>query len=306
MSTTESRPASPWHPGEIAIQAHLGVAERMAELGPRVIRDHLIEQHRTFYRTLPFVVLGTVDPAGEAWATLRTGPPGFLDVPDPARLRVRAAADPRDPAQAGLVDGAAIGLRGIDLTTRRRNRLNGTVRIGEAEGFEIAVTQSFGNCPQYIRVRPNPGSVSAPEASAPQVSERLDAGARALVAQAETFFVASYVEGADGRRQVDVSHRGGPAGFVRIDAEGGLTIPDFPGNRFFNTLGNMLANPRAGLAFPDFATGDLLQMTGRAAVILDAPEIAAFPGAERLWRFAPRTVIRRAGVLRPDATARSR
>jgi len=307
-SPTEIRPAPPWHAGETALQARVGVAERMAELGPRVIRDHLIEQHQAFYRQLPYVVLGTVDPDGEAWATVRTGAPGFLDAPDPAHLRVRGAPQPDDPAEAGLSDGAALGLLGIDLGTRRRNRLNGTVMRHGPDGFAIRVAQSFGNCPQYIRVRTDPEPVP-PAPPAPQRSHHLDAQARALVAGAETLFVASYAVGADGRRQVDVSHRGGPAGFVRVGADGVLTVPDYSGNRFFNTLGNMLANPRAGLLFVDFATGDLLQMTGRPEVVLDAPDLAELPGAERLWRFTPRTVIRRPGAwpLRfAPATARSR
>lgn len=59
-----------------------------------------------------------------------------------------------------------------------------------------------------------------------------------------------------------VPARGGEPGFVRIDVAGTLTIPDYSGNRFFNTLGNLLVNPRAGLLFIDFAKGDLLQMTG--------------------------------------------
>ncbi len=75
-----------------------------------------------------------------------------------------------------------------------------------------------------------------------------------------------------------------------------LTIPDFSGNRFFNTLGNLVANPKAGLLFVDFETGDLLQLSGDAAVILESPEISAFEGAERLWRFTPRRI-----VYRPDA-----
>lgn len=306
---SETHPAGPWHPGEVAIQAHVGVAGRMAELGPRVIRDHLIDQHRAFYAHLPFVVLGTVDPAGEAWATVRTGAPGFLDAPDAEHLRVRAAPLPDDPAEAGLADGAAIGLLGIDLATRRRNRLNGTVACHRPEGFAIRVAQSFGNCPQYIRVRTAPEPVPAAPVAA-RVSDHLDARARALIEGAETMFVASYAVGADGTRQVDVSHRGGPAGFVRVGSDGVLSMPDYAGNRFFNTLGNMLANPRAGLLVIDFASGDLLQMTGRPTVILDAPDCADFPGAERLWRFAPRTVIRRPGAwplrFAAPATARSR
>jgi uncharacterized protein len=313
MSIPEPRSASPWHSGEIAIQTRLGVAERMAELGPRVIRDQIVAQHRDFYRQLSYVVLGAVDSGGDVWATLRAGAPGFLDAPDPFHLRVESAADPRDPAEAGLRDGAAIGLLGIDLATRRRNRLNGIIRREGTDGFAVRVEQSFGNCPQYIRVRPNPHRAPDAVEAAPEILPRLDARARALITEAETFFVATYVDGADGHRQVDVSHRGGPPGFVRIDAEGVLTVPDFSGNRFFNTLGNMLANPRAGLAFVDFGTGDLLQLTGHAEISLDAPEIASLPGAERLWRFTPRILIRRAGAwpLRFDppnlpATARSR
>ncbi len=76
-----------------------------------------------------------------------------------------------------------------------------------------------------------------------------------------------------------------------------LTIPDFAGNLFFNTLGNFMLNPRAGLLFVDFATGDMLQMTGEAEVILASPEIDAFQGAERLWHFRPRQVI-----YRPDGS----
>ena len=64
---------------------------------------------------------------------------------------------------------------------------------------------------------------------------------------------------------MDVSHRGGNPGFVRIEGNV-LTIPDFAGNLHFNTLGNFLLHPRAGLVFIDFETGDMLQVSGRTAV----------------------------------------
>ncbi|KQQ23509.1 pyridoxamine 5'-phosphate oxidase [Methylobacterium sp. Leaf123] len=291
--------SSPWHRGEVAIQESVGMAGRMAELGPRVIRDHLTEQHRAFFPLLPFAVLGSVDGAGRPWATLREGEPGFLHAPDPFRLRVEASRDPDDPAEAGLEDGDGVGLLGIELATRRRNRLNGTVERAGPEGFAIRVEQSFGNCPQYIRSRQEGPCVGEGTArSRPVLSDGLDPAARALVAAADTFFVASFVEAAGGRRQVDVSHRGGRPGFVRVGAEGGLTVPDYSGNRFFNTLGNLLANPRAGLVCPDFATGDLLQMSGRTEVVLDPAEDERRDGAERLWRFVPERVVFRARALR--------
>jgi hypothetical protein len=66
---------------------------------------------------------------------------------------------------------------------------------------------------------------------------------------------------------------------------------------YFNTLGNLLANPRAGLTFLDFETGDLLQMTGRTEILPSVPDAATFPGAERLWRFQPERIVWRPATL---------
>ena len=82
---------------------------------------------------------------------------------------------------------------------------------------------------------------------------------------------------------VDVSHRGGPRGFVRVEGHV-VTIPDYKGNRYFNTLGNLVSQPRAALLFVDFATGDVLHVQGTTEVQWDGPEVRALQGAERLWR----------------------
>jgi uncharacterized protein len=288
----------PWHQGEIALQQRAGVAERMAVIGPRVLRDHLIDQHRDFYSQLPFIVAGAVDPSGNAWATVLAGHPGFLNSPDAQTLHVAAAANPADPAASGLRGGAAIGLLGIELHTRRRNRLNGTILRADEASFDVGVGQSYGNCPQYIQLR-DFGFTRDPTlqlAETPQLLRCLDGSAGAMILRADTFFIASYADRASGR-EVDVSHRGGRPGFVRIGEDGVLTIPDFSGNLFFNTLGNILVNPKAGLVFVDFKTGDLLQLSGLGEVVLDAPEIATFEGAERLLRFTPREIVYRRGAL---------
>lgn len=297
-SDNPTQAPTPWHSGEITLQRAIGVADRMAVAGRKVIRDYMPDQHRNFYAGLPFLVAGSVDADGAVWATLLAGAPGFASSPDPRTLAFALRRDAADPADAGLNDGDAIGLLGIELHSRRRNRMNGMVRRSDDDGFSVSVEHSFGNCSQYIQLRD--WQVSDEGAAAPAAAERtdhLDAAARTMIAGADTFFVASYVDDDAGHRQVDASHRGGKAGFVRIDADGALTIPDFAGNLHFNTLGNFLLNPRAGLAFVDFTSGDMLQMTGEAEVVLDSPEIAAFQGAERLWRFRPRIVVRRPGAL---------
>lgn len=291
---------SPWHAGELAMQARVGAVAQLDLPGRQFIRPFLLDQHRDFYAQLPFVVLGSVDRQGDAWATVRAGAPGFLRSPDARTLRVVTPRDPADPAEAGFGDDHAVGLLGIDPSTRRRNRLNGRVRRTADDRFDIEVAQSFGNCPRYIQVR---ASVFVREPHLPTPapvieSTALDAAARALISQADTFYVASYIDDPDrATRQVDASHRGGPPGFVRIEPDGTLTIPDFAGNRFFMTLGNFLVNPRAGLLFIDFATGEMLQMSGEARVVSEVPDSASFAGAERWWTFAPRRIVRRPDAL---------
>ncbi len=286
-----------WHEGETYLQQRVGVAERMAAVGQRVIRDFMPDQHRDFYAQLPFIVLGSVDGRGDAWATLLEGRPGFISSPSSTALNIAARRDPSDPASEGLAEGRPIGLLGMEMHTRRRNRMNGLVS-NSPDGFRVDVDQSFGNCPRYIQLRDFEFVRDTREAfagSAEDLSD-LDDTARAMITAADAFFVASYADRED-RRQVDVSHRGGKAGFVRVADDGTLTIPDFDGNLFFATLGNILLNGKAGLVFVDYARGDILQMTGDAELILDSPEIAAFQGAERLWTFKARRIIRRQNAL---------
>jgi predicted pyridoxine 5'-phosphate oxidase superfamily flavin-nucleotide-binding protein len=280
-----------FHAGERAVQARVGVDERMAQLGPRVIRDFMPEQHRTFFEQLPFLIAGTVDADGQPWASVLAQPPGFIRSPDPWHLRIAAQPLPGDPLQHTLADGVAIGLLGIEPHTRRRNRMNGMVRDARASGFTVELSQSFGNCPKYIQAREpvyvQPGT-SAAEVAVHEAAG-LDDAARRTIAAADTLFIATAYAGdsveAGRAGGVDVSHRGGRPGFVRVSEDGMLTMPDFVGNFFFNTLGNIAVNPRAGLLFIDFDNGDLLYLAVHAEIIWDGAEINALSGAQRLLRF---------------------
>ncbi|MDM0011057.1 pyridoxamine 5'-phosphate oxidase family protein [Variovorax sp. J22P168] len=294
----------PWHAGERAMQGLAGVRERMAEIGPRVIRDHMPQQHRDFFAQLPFLVTGVVDTHGQPWAGVLAGPAGFAHSPDEHHLRIDALPRSQDPMAAALLPGAAIGLLGIEPHTRRRNRMNGVVDEVDARGFAVAVRQSFGNCPKYIQAR-EPVFVDAPAQDLPaHRSSRLEGEARRMVEAADTFFIASAHPASQG---VDVSHRGGRPGFVRVEADGTLTAPDFAGNLFFNTLGNIAVEPRAGLLFVDFERGHLLQLAVEAEVLWDGPELESFQGAQRLLRmrvlsslYRPQALPLRWGAAQPS------
>jgi predicted pyridoxine 5'-phosphate oxidase superfamily flavin-nucleotide-binding protein len=255
--------------------------------------DFMPDEHRALFEILPYVVVGALDTSDRPWASMLAGRPGFMRTPDAHTLTIGARPAAGDPLAAGLAPGAPVGVLGIELETRRRNRMNGIVIAADGGGFAVRVQQSFGNCPQYIQARTYDFAAAPERTPGPPRAEGalLSPEAEALVRGADTFFIASAAPDARGgaaAEGVDVSHRGGKPGFVRVDrAEGRsvLTAPDFAGNAMFNTLGNLAINPRAGLLFVDFARGGVLSLTGRTEIVWDGPEVAAFAGAQRLLKF---------------------
>ena len=267
--------AWPYHAGELEAQRRAGGGNRGG-----AIRDQMPLQHRAFFEQLPFVVVASLDRGGPI-ATLWTGEAGFVRSPDPHSLRIAVARDPADPASPAFTAGAPFGLLGIELATRRRNRANGVIETAGPGELAVAVRQSFGNCPQYIH--PRELRRASAGAAAVEPLAHLDREAVAAIAAADTLFVATSAALDEATGGVDVSHRGGPPGFVRVDGDV-LTIPDYAGNRYYNTLGNLVADPRAALLFVDFTTGDLLQLQGTTEIQWSGPEVDALEGAERLWR----------------------
>uniref|UniRef100_A0A9E7ZQD4 Pyridoxamine 5'-phosphate oxidase family protein n=1 Tax=Bosea sp. NBC_00436 TaxID=2969620 RepID=A0A9E7ZQD4_9HYPH len=283
-------PDGPFHSGELAAQALAGVASRGAG-----IRNFMPDQHRIFFGQLPWLFAGVLDRNGWPLATVLAARPGFVMSPDPTTLVALALPSGDDPAFESFRPESPIGLLGLELETRRRNRANGRIEAVSADGFAISVAQSFGNCAKYIQVRSRIQDGTEPAAPPVELSG-LDAEAKTLIAGADTLFIASAAALGNETGGVDISHRGGRPGFVRIDGDT-LTIPDFAGNNYFNTFGNLLQEPRAALLFVDFATGTLLQLQGEAEIVWQGPELTRLDGAERLWRFRVKRGWRRAHAL---------
>lgn len=275
-------PSSPFHAGERHWQAAIGQRDAVEAMGRRMIRDHMPEQHQAFFALLPAVVIGLLDEQGHPWATALCGPPGFAWAPDAHTLQLGAHLSEGDPAASGWRDGVQAGLLGLQHHTRRRNRLNGTLMLDGTGMATIGVRQSFGNCPRYIEPRectfdPLWRAENAPVARAWQAGE-LAPVAREVIRRSDTFFIASSSPAATSEdlatlansEGLDVSHRGGPTGFVQVaqDQQGQATLswPDFPGNRMFNTLGNIQVQPRVGLLFLDVPTGGWLWLQGQARI----------------------------------------
>ncbi len=281
-----------YHDGEIAVQARAGERD-MAERVSQIFNPTIKYSMQIFLRAQRLAVLGSVDAQGAVWASVLTGEPGFLTVSDERTVWIDATPSLGDPLLANLRVHPDVGMIVIDLATRQRGRVNGTMVAHPDGALCLTTTQVYTNCQQYIQQRDLVAEPRAePEAQHVEARTSLTDAQQTWIARADTFFVASaHPEGG-----TDASHRGGAPGFVQVRSGSALIWPDYSGNKMFNTLGNITVNPHVGLLFIDFGQGRTLQLTGSAEVVWDADRIAAFPGAERLVSFAVAQVRETVGL----------
>lgn len=240
---------------------------------------------------------------------------GVLGLVTPAHLGARGAEDgpgwigfdpvlealfsgPQDGNAVDHGDGKLVAGLAMDLEQRTRVKLAGRMLRGVVLGSEaeaagtsgadpedpsrvdvqlaLEIDETLGNCPKYL----NRKSVWPHEASPRLVSTSLplsDEAAR-LVGRSDIFFLSSR----HGTQSMDTNNRGGAPGFVRVlgnSADDGVSLvyPEYSGNRLFQTLGNLRADPAVGITFPDFETGDVLYLSGRAEILVGADAAAVLP-----------------------------
>lgn len=269
-----------FHDGEISVQTQAGVraeAQRLCSVIHPLVKPAAEE----FLRTQSLGIASSVDAQGQVWASLLTGSPGFVRPFSPQIVQISSTLIPGDPLCRNLCCSNQLGLLVIDLSTRRRLRLNGRARIETGE-IQVEVQQVYFNCPKYIQIRHLQTTETAFQPPS-QVEEltALSPPQQDWITQADTFFVAS----SQPENGADASHRGGMPGFVQVLSPNKLVFPDYAGNNLFQTLGNLAENPSAGLLFIDFIQGHTLQLTGKAEIVWDSSRLSDFAGAQRLVEF---------------------
>ncbi|MEJ6123537.1 pyridoxamine 5'-phosphate oxidase family protein [Vibrio sp. 2-Bac 85] len=257
-----------WHQGELSVQKRAGTAQKMAEVGPKFIREFMPQQHRDFFQSLSMIYIGYSDSKSETRASLLFGEPGFITSSSETTLQINTQYSLNDFNNNHLNVGDRVGLLGIEFISKRRNRLNVIITDINQKNIQVKVLQSYGNCPKYIQLKilvTNPHYDAKLTSSTVSLTQNI----QELIINADAFFIASRFD--DGQalnnRGVDISHRGGVAGFITINEKGQLLVPDYVGNGFFNTLGNLLENPIASLLFCDWQQGHAYQITVSSEIL---------------------------------------
>ena len=262
----------PFHAGELAAQAKAGEADN-AILNSRMIADRIMLPALPFMAQQPWAILGGPDADGHLWCSALVGDPGFVRPDDQGTLvgfdLTRAPFHPANPLFPQLRAGSPVGGLFIELATRRRLRVNGTLTASSPEALVLTVRESFPNCPKFIQRRAFEGlHGEAPSLAEPTQGQHLGEAEQAWVRSADTLFLTTIHP----ERGADTSHRGGKRGFVEVVDATTLRLPDYPGNSLFQSFGNLEVDPRMGLLLPDFRTGHLLHLTGTARVDWGAPD----------------------------------
>ena len=275
-----------FHPGELEIQQRAGVRAMADEVGES-IHDSVSDKVADFLQRRRFAIVGTVDTSNYACASVITGEPGFIKVPNPRTVVLECVPASGDPLAENLLNESHAALLAIDLLNPRRVRVNGRAVIKDGAIY-IETAQVYGNCRRYIQERIVLGARTKDSQNIEIVrSSSLSPVQCDQIVRADTFFIAT--EHPDSG--ADVSHKGGNPGFVQVVDAGHLAIPDYNGNSMFNTLGNIAVNPKAGLLFINFESGRTLQIRGVAAIDWASVRTRSFPGAERVLDFEIQQII---------------
>lgn len=159
------------------------------------------------------------------------------------------------------------------------------------------------NCPKYINVRklvgyPETKPTIAYEKRHMTQFERLPQEVIDFITDADTVFIGSVYRSEPETAAKFPSHtgmnaRGGLPGFTRVSPSDGRTVvlPDYSGNRFMSSLGNVEISKQVALTIVSFTTGDVLYLTGTAEHLV-GPEALAV-----MVKHASVTVMKTTGFI---------
>jgi predicted pyridoxine 5'-phosphate oxidase superfamily flavin-nucleotide-binding protein len=275
---------SPFHKGELQVQKRVNEDDIAVRTGV-AIKDFIPVGALKFIDKQPMVIVSSLDNERNIWTSILVGKAGFVTAIDERNIHIHLpsmVSSKSDPFWKNIENKRDIGLLFIELATRRRLRVNGTVSIDKGN-LHVSVKQAYPNCPKYIQRR----EIEVTSAN-PIVKHSMKRGSylttdlKEWIKNSDTFFVGS----SDDKKNMDASHRGGNPGFIQILDDFTLIIPDYPGNSMFNTLGNFMINPKAGLLFVDFEKGKTLQIIGETEIIWDETNAEKVTGGtRRFWKF---------------------
>ncbi|QWX85182.1 pyridoxamine 5'-phosphate oxidase family protein [Cellulophaga sp. HaHaR_3_176] len=282
-----------FHKGQLAVQKIAGEEEIAKKRIPMVLNS-------LHTRSIPFIehqILafpGSEDTDGNIWLSVLIGERGFITIPSVQEIKFdisKITSSREDIFFTNIKTNPTVGLLFHEAARRARYRAWGTARQEENQlCFDIKL--GYPSCPKHIQreVIETPEKVEAISSNY-QNGTILGELENEWISNAHTFFIATQTK----KGAIESSHRGGNPGFIEIQENGRMRVPDYLGNSMFSTLGNIYENPKAALLFVDYKKGETLQLSGTAELQFDQNSEADFYKSGetgRFWTFETKQWIR--------------
>lgn len=282
-----------FHTGQLAVQKITG-EEEIAKARIPMIQSSLHPRSVSFIEHQVLAFLGSEDLNEDIWLSLLVGERGFISIPSLQEIKFdlsKITSDRTDIFFKNIKTKSTVGMLFHDAARRARYRAWG---IANQEGDQLSfdIRMGYPSCPKHIQREvielPEDTTAISPKYQNGTALGKLE---KDWILNAHTFFIATQTKKGD----IEASHRGGDPGFIEIQENGLLRVPDYLGNSMFSTLGNIYENPKAALLFIDYKKGETLQLTGHAELQFDQNSQDDFYTSGetgRFWTFETKRWIR--------------
>lgn len=243
-------PPLQYHTGQLQIQSEANTTEVARKLA------FWVGPIKEFVAGADLILLAVLDRDGMLRFTVISGKPPLV-----TSINSRNDVNSRfliNSISVESISGFYGGLA-ISMANARRVRINGQL-IKNNIGTELETKETFTLCKKYIAPTIALGEKQhLGPVSRDQISIH-DPWLNNMVTKSETAFLASISPD----EKPDVAHRGGPPGFLKVDAETQqLSWQEFVGDGIFKSAGNIRAKSKLTLLLPDFESGDGIEITGQ-------------------------------------------
>eukprot|EP01080_Neovahlkampfia_damariscottae_P008288 gene8288-112_t len=295
------------HEGELEVQKKRLVPDEVGEMVEEITSTEIPYYNTGFFQGLKYLPISTLDSEGFPCTTILSSPQISIKG---QYIHIKATFPPGDLFVSALEHdnnkdkkNSLFAALGIDFNNRRRNKLSGILEhyFIDKNTIELKLISNeyLGNCPKYITIRKLVSKTRQPQK--PIETVKFDEYSLKMLNNTSTIFLSTrHFSKIQQEIDMGLNHRGGSPGFVRYyeDKKNAfLVIPDYSGNRFYQSLGNIESDKVAGIVIPNFVNGDILYCIGMAENLFNQEAEDIMPTITLLTRIKlTKTVLIKQGL----------
>ncbi|WP_121626815.1 pyridoxamine 5'-phosphate oxidase family protein [Poseidonibacter antarcticus] len=249
-----------FHEGEYHIQEIMGVRKSSDTLSS-MIKDNIPPIASKFLKDLNFCIITISTKKDDLFTYTVYNHNNFIEIVNQSQISINLENHSYIPKEFYNIKNINIGMIGLNFEKAMRIRINGKGKI-KSNKLYLSIDEIYSNCPKHIKRRVLQEDTKILENQTIQKGRKLNEEIINIISNIDTFFIATSHK----EKGLDVSHKGGNKGFLKVLETNQLAFKDVPGNNLYNTIGNIYTNPNINIFFIDFKNYDTYHIKGIASI----------------------------------------